>query len=596
MKYKSLLIISLSTLLMVAGCNKGNNINTTTSTITNTTTSTTSSNKEEYQVILSREIDGVEVIISNSTPIEGEKVRIFVTNKIPSSIRITNVEVNDVSLEGFNTNVKDCKAYDFVMPSNSNAVINIEVADVYLVTVANNVKSILSLAGIGEGLFLEGEKVTFTPTTYAGYWYKDVTLVDADVDLIKNSDGSYSFTMPNHTVTVTASTGVNYYRVTYSDQNNPYQVSFENGTSFEYGKPVNFKVIPNNSDIEISGVSSQGLTISKAEDVYEFVMPAHPIHLDIEYIEVYKEFQVVNSNSYEATLKVEKDGNQVDVTNLNVSSNQKVYLDISKKSGIDSSNAIIEKVEVYGGASFDGDLTLLNNVELDGVKYSFTTLSDYKCYKVVLIEKEQQGAFIGTFRGIKMSDAYSMYTLSFLEGNEVKRNTYSGIVAGNHPYYEYAVSDGYGTDYGYKAYVSPNSDAVLEFNTGYSWKGVEYPTEKGYLNSSLSIFTLSDSITNTVDEIEAFSVISCDNAEKYMATEFYSELIVLKRLDGTEITCFYEFASGQVYWNVSYSIIGTNGKTEGDIVEVTSAEGNKLITMQVGVHKTAFQHRANVIN
>lgn len=169
---------------------------------------------EEHKVVLP-EIDGLSIRASKLTPEEGEEVTLYLSTG--SSKRLDAVTLNGSSLEIKESNQKGTKICKFAMPANADAVIDATVVDVYAITVADAVKDSFGIV-CDVTSAAKDETVTFKPASYAGYWYKAVVALEDDVALQPNEDGSYSFTMPGHSVTLSATTGENVYAVTWDTE------------------------------------------------------------------------------------------------------------------------------------------------------------------------------------------------------------------------------------------------------------------------------------------------------------------------------------------------------------------------------------------
>lgn len=213
----------------------------------------------------------------------GDKVEVYVRNSLPENRRLESLSMNGQSLQGAVISQSHTTMYQFVMSAKQNAVITIEAVDIYRVTVAASLTRVLSLVGIGEGLFAEGETVRFTPTIYAGYYYQDIVALESDVILQQEGD-IYSFTMPAHMVTIAASTGQNVYLVRYDDTDSNYSLSIENGYVATFSTRVSFKVTLNHVDLRLTEVKVDGEVLTPyAELSYSFVMPAHPVQIEVIY-------------------------------------------------------------------------------------------------------------------------------------------------------------------------------------------------------------------------------------------------------------------------------------------------------------------------
>lgn len=596
MKKKVLLMVSLMSVLALGACNDGTTSNVESSYIQSESSlveessssisesiSSSEEDVEKFEVILPKNVSGVEFSLSKENPVAGDRVRLYVKNTSPDSRRIDSLTMNATKLEANYTNENNTYAYDFVMPKNANALIEIEVVDVYLVTVSTSVNSYISLDGIGNGLFKEGEIVTFTPTAFAGYYFKDVSLVDGDVSLTSNNDGSYSFNMPSHAVTVTATTGNNVYAVSYNNENKPWSLNFASGTAFEFGSVVEFNVEVSSGDLLVKKVLVEGYELSPVDGKYRFAMPSFPVNVEVEYEMVYKTVSVENSAHFNAYLTTLVNGEEVAVSNENVLSNQDVYIDVNDDHVEGSHGMVIDSVKVYSGTSETELTNELNISEVDN-KYVFTTNDTDLFYKVVINEKEAPSFLVGSYKGVTLSNAYSTQTLVFEEDGSLSRTSYAATISETSPTYKYTTEQ-WGSVYEYVTYISPSQNALLEFNVGYSYNGTPYPNSVSSYNYALSMFVLESQFATTVH-----SLIVADNAD--YVSEYYGEFISYTQLDGSTITCYFDFTTMTPYWDATAILIsGSDGLTANDVVEIKSSEGNLLNKVKLSSKKAGYQYR-----
>ena len=534
----------------------------------------TSVSVEEFHVELPQE-NGFEITSNHTAPEADTTVEIYVKNLNPNARRLDALKLNGDALIGKRTNAEDVMIFTFKMPAGRNAVITVEAVDVYAVTVSTSVKDALSLSGIGDGLYAAGETVTFRPTTYAGFWYNEIALVDSDVTLTRDGD-NYSFVMPAHLVTVTATTGENVYLVRCVQDPN-YSVSLERETVMEHGSQVSFRVTLNDPDLEIVAVTIDGESLQDSSGVYTFSMPAHPVLISVSYHKVYKQITVVDSDHFSASLTtvVEEGNDPVAVTEDNVLSGQKVLVAVADKTPDTDHNFSVDAVSVSGADSSDGMYTdlELSVVEESKNVFCFAAPSDYRFLRVEIEEKESVSVPSGSFLGFRPdSSTGGDQELTISADGLVTASLYSDIpltlVEGNHFTLEYTF---YSWIYYYDYFFHPSADMIFEFNKGYKSSptaditpGYRYSATKVYVRDTLYTpdyysILIKDPSTGVDDYVYQFYSITCS--------------------DGTERTCFYNYETLTVYWDVRLTLVsGADGKTSGDVVEVKTAEGDLLVT------------------
>lgn len=543
---------------------------------------------DEYRVELPQE-KGFEITSNNATPEANATVEIYVKNLNPNARRLDALKMNGEDLVGKKTNTENVTLFTFQMPMGRNAVVTVEAVDVYAVTVSNSVKDVLSLSGIGTGLFAAGETVTFRPTTYAGFWYNEIALVDSDVTLTRDGD-NYSFVMPSHLVTVTATTGENVYLVRCASDPN-YSVSLEKETAVEYGARVTFRVTLNNPDLEIVSVAVDGDPLQDSAGVYAFSMPAHPVLISVTYQKVYKQITVADSDHFTASLTTvsEEGKDPVAVTEDNVLSDQKVLVSVTDKTSDAEHNFIVDSISVFGATSAEDiytDLELPVVEETENV-FCFVTPSDYRFLRVEIKEKENVGIPSGAFLGFAPnSSTGGDQELTISEDGLASASLYSNTpltaVETNHFTLEFSF---YSYIYYYDFFFHPSADMVFEFNAGYknSPTGDLQPT---YRNAATKVY-VKDSLYTS----DYYSIIIKDSStgiDDYIY-QFYS----ISCSDGTERTCFYNYETKTVYWDVGLTLVsGADGKTGGDVVEIKTVDGDLLVKASLSGTKKNVQFDA----
>lgn len=543
--------------------------------------------EETYEVILPS-VEGFEISANTLQPKVGEKVEVYVKNILPESRRLESLSMNGESLQGVHTNQSHTTLYQFVMPAKQNANITIEAVDVYRVTVAASLTRVLSLANIGDGLFAEGEMVTFTPTTYAGYYYQDIVAVDSDVTLQKDGD-VYSFIMPAHVVTISATTGQNVYLVLYDDTDSNYSLSIENGYSALFNSRVSFKVTLHSVDLRLSEVKVDGEVLTPyAELSYHFVMPAHPVHIEVIYETLYKQIEAEDSEHFIAVLstKTTEDGEKVAVTDTNVLSNQKIWVSAQDKEDNPTHDFVVDRITILGKETIEDTYVDLNiEVVRENEDFVFVTPENIRYLMIQLHEKEASVGFIsGTFVGFQPNNSTgNNLGLSITAEGNIVADSYDGaltLVEENHYSLHYE-TELYGSTvaYDYEYFASPKGNAILEYNTGTEMFGSH---SVPYKYAATKLFVSQDLYSS-----DYYSILMDEAGQFYSITS-----------EGNIITnCYFDFVTSTMHWDVTWTLVsGQDGKTYGDVVEVFAQDGTSLAKMRLSGSNRNVQYGATQVN
>ena len=543
--------------------------------------------EETYEVILPN-VEGFEITANTLQPETGEQVEVYVKNILPETRRLENLSMNGESLQALPTNQSHTTLYQFVMPAKQNANITIEAVDVYRVTVASSLTHVLSLANIGNGLFKEGETVTFTPTTYAGYYYQDIVALDNDVTLQRDGE-VYSFTMPAHVVTISATTGQNVYLVRYDDTDSNYSLSIENGYAAAFNSRVSFKVTLNHVDLRLTDVKVDGMVLSPyAELSYNFVMPAHPVQIEVAYETLYKQIEIESSEHFLAVLttKTTEDGEKVPVTDANVLSNQKIWISAVDKEENPSHDFVVDQITVLGKETIDDTyLDLHLEVTRENEDFVIVTPENVLYLMIQIHEKEASAGFAsGTFIGFQPNNSTgSDLGLSITAEGNIVADSYNGTLTllGENHYSLHYETDFYGSvaAYDYEYFASPNGNAILEYNTGTEMFG-SHSTPYKYAATKLFV-------SNDLYSSNYYSILMDETGQFYSITS--EENIITN--------CYFDFTTSTMYWDVSWTLVsGQDGKTSGDVVEVFAQDGTSLAKMCLSGSNRNVQYGATQVN
>lgn len=543
--------------------------------------------EEMYEVVLPN-VEGFEISTDTLQPKAGDKVEVYVKNLLPENRRLESLSMNGQSLQGAFISESHTTVYQFVMPIKQNAVITIEAVDVYRVTVAASLTRVLSLVGIGEGLFAEGETVSFTPTTYAGYYYQDMVALDSDVTLQQEGD-VYSFTMPAHMVTISASTGQNVYLVRYDDTDSHYSLSIENGYAATFSSRVSFKVTLKHVDLRLTEVKVDGEVLTPyAEQSYHFVMPAHPVQIEVNYETLYKQIMVEDSEHFTATLttEVSEGGEKVAVSDTNVLSNQKIWVSAIEKGENPTHDFVVDRITILGKETIeDTYIDLHTEVIQENDDFVFFTPENVRYLMIQLHEKAASVGFVsGTFIGFQPNNSVgSNLGLSITAEGYMEADGYNGtltLLEENHYALHYE-TELYGSiaAYDYEYFASPKGNAILEYNTGTEMFG-SHSTPYKYAATKLFV-------SNDLYSSNYYSILMDETGQFYSITS-----------EGNIVTnCYFDFTTSTMYWDVIWTLVsGQDGKTTGDIVEVFAQDGTSLAKMKLSGSNRNVQYGATQVN
>ena len=501
---------------------------------------------------------------SNLTPEANERVRLFVKNNAPESQRIDEVKMNEDALIGAETTVENLFIYEFLMPSEQNAVITIETSDVWSISVAEDVSNYVALSYDSTTLAAEGEVVNFKLASFTGYWYKAVAAVEEDVVLTKNDDGSYSFVMPAHAVTITAVTGENVYAVTAEDTDYYRFNGIYNNETYEVGEEVKFKVNALGYDTVLTGVFVDGVElVADADGYYSFLMPTYGVTLTATYDIVYRTVVGVDSEHFTLSLTTVVNEEEVAAGN-NVLAEQVVYVEATEKPTETPHNFIVSGFIFEAGEDADNLYTRSITVRTDaeGREY-FTVPTSYKYIKVSIEEVESEFKYsplVGTYNGYRPyyggNYEASLDVLGEFKLGSSSKGTLTKV-SDNH----YTSSNGYST-INYFIDLETNSILYVEGNSnGGSYLFTKTENEIGFDNSAATK-VYSYYVTESSSLVEQFYYVT------------YT--------DGTVVTCHYNYQTGVVTFGATTTLIsGTDGKTVGDVVAVLDAEGNEISRYEV---------------
>ena len=529
---------------------------------------------QAHNVLIPGTIEGVTVTADKTSALAGEEVTLTVET-LSASKRVKAVKRDGVELAP--SSVLGSKSvYTFVM-GDADTSVAVEATDLYPVLVANELKGKLALTGLTSTHYEAGEVVSFTPTTYAGYYYKDLAVVN-DVATLTEENGVYSFTMPDCLVTISAEVGENLYYVTHDEADPVYSLTLENNYIASYGSTVEFMVNLASADYEVESVVVAGEELTPADGVYSFTMPGYPVEIQVSHKKVYKQLSVVDSERFTAELKTTVEGELVAVTESNVVSNQKVELHVSSKVE-DPGVFAVSKVVVKAGASLESLEEVSLSVSRESYGYSLTTAEEYRCYQLELVEKEQT-SLSGTFTGVGARNrddkcitvADGTITLT---SQSVEHTVPYEEVDGAYTYNFSEEAWGMTSTYYFKFWLNSESDTILLVNhltSNSSWGD----TENSYIDSTSLLFSSGATVTDTYT-LYRYSTSRSDSKQQY-----YEYTLS----DGKVVSCYVDHEQNKVYWGATVEVLsGTDRKTSNAQVAVKDASGETLITIKLDGNK-----------
>lgn len=543
---------------------------------------------EEHKVVLP-EIDGLSIRASKLTPEEGEEVTLYLSTG--SSKRLDAVTLNGSPLEIKESNQKGTKICKFAMPADADAVIDATVVNVYAITIDDAVKDSFGIV-CDVTSAAKDETVTFKPASYAGYWYKAVVALQDDVALQPNEDGSYSFTMPGHSVTLSATTGENVYAVTWdtadcsvsayryvpssSDPEKMLMSYLKQGEAVPVGEEIHFTVKDSGYYKVVDKVFFNDNELTK-NDAGEYVvsMPAYPVNLDVTTKDHIRYLSCEGSEHFDVKLtkKVTEGEATKEVEATTALYDDIIYINVTDKTPDVAHKFVVSEYNLFYGNTED---KITNN----STSYKVTTDDDGRYYFKV-----------GNYE-------YTKLTLTELE-SELKGTALPGSYVAYHPYYSSSQAftiyeTGTTTSIGSYAYKNPQkiNDGLYNFtqNTTYNPKTISFYVNeasttdgKKYANLLINVSTttlgFSKGDTYVTSNNKDFGAFVLSNSYAYAFTESISgSTKVTKQFyhaayENGAVDVYYDDYTKTAYWDVTPVLVsGTDGKTAGDIIAIKDGD------------------------
>ncbi len=586
--------------------------------------------KETYSVKLPS-IEGLELSLDKVEPNVGDSVKLFVKNVNPNGKRVNKVTINNRVVEGKVTSSSNIVEYNFIMPAQDVAV-EIVAVEVYGISVAEEVKDALALVGCSS-IAAEGDVVEFRPAVYSGFWFYGVKAVEEDVVVSKvaGKEGYYSFTMPNHAVTLTAETGVNVYQMTIEglkDADGKEILSLAggevyDGKYYEYGKALKFRFYNETDQYKFSKVKLNGkeLSLDETDGYFHIEMPSYDSVITAEYEEWYRKILPVidSTESYDMTIKTVVNGEEVEVSDSNLLADQEVRIYVTAQDGVDVSHKMETFVFKTGNSEDDlSDSSVKPIYNEEGGYYSFNMVS-YDFLQITLNEME------APFKGEAILGLYDSGYKTYNSGNYKADVTAAGKLAFTS--YSSAIDSDptFSTYYDLNAVENEQDHYTMVYQSGYATHNYDVYHRNGvmfvtsYVNSSGSDTTITVGKRSTTygyvfgKNKQGLNLVSGETVDTGYTTysirvtqpglatnEFTKEYFHVAFNNGEVVSAYYDYTTLTLYWDVTvetYSA-GANMFAAGTKSYIKDAEGNviDLISFKsADQNYNGYEHLADLV-
>lgn len=554
------------------------------STPTPTPSTSTPAPVEEYKVYLP-EISGLSIRASKLEPEEGEEVTLYLSTS--ASRRLDAVSVNGTSLEIMESNQKGTKICKFKMPAKQDAVVETTVVDVYAIRVDDAVKDYFGIV-CDVTSAAENETVTFKPASYAGYWFRAVTTLEDDVVLQPNEDGSYSFKMPRHAVTLSAITGESVYAVTWDSEGinrmsayyyTPHPTDPERtmtnylsqGDAVPVGTVVYLKISDTGyvKQVDKVGIHGNELTMNENGE-YVITMPTYPIHFDVTLKDHIRYVSCDSSDHYNVKLtkKVTDDnGNESYVETSTALYGDTIYIEVSDKTPDVFHPYVVSSYNLfYGDTAEDVSKTSTSyKVSSDNGKYYFT-VGNYEYSKVTLNEVESvfKGTKVpGTYQGYKGNYSTNVKVELYEDGTaRMDGINYKAATKYKENVYSLTQNTSYTpkTSYVYVDTVEEEKDGAKQYKSTRLLVDVDGEA----LSSKNETFVVANNLgAYNADASFAYGVFTKVGYYTKVVRQYYH----VSFADGV-IDVYYDDEKKEIYWDVTTEYLSGDGSAVGDIVAI----------------------------
>ena len=569
---------------------------------------------EEYKVYLP-EISGLSIRASKLEPEEGEEVTLYLSTS--ASRRLDAVSVNGTSLEIMESNQKGTKICKFKMPAKQDAVVEATVVDVYAIRVDDAVKDYFGIV-CDVTSAAEGETVTFKPASYAGYWFRAVTTLEEDVVLQPNEDGSYSFKMPGHVVTLSAITGESVYAVTWDSEGisrmsayyyTPHPTDPERtmtnylsqGDAVPVGTVVYLKITDTGylKSVDKVGINGNELTMNENGE-YVITMPTYPIHFDVTLKDHIRYVSCDSSDHYNVKLtkKVTDDnGNESYVETSTALYGDTIYIEVSDKTPDVFHRYVVSSYNLfYGDTAEDVSKTSTSyKVSSDNGKYYFT-VGNYEYSKVTLNEVESvfKGTKVpGTYQGYKGNYSTTVKVELYEDGTAKMDGTkYKAATEYKENVYSLAQDTSYSpkTSYVYVDTVEEEKDGEMQYKSTRLLVDVDGEALSGKSDTYVVANNLG---AYNVDASFTYAIFTKVGYSTKVTKQYYH----VSFADGV-IDVYYDDENKEIYWDVTTEYLSGDGSAVGDIVAIKK-DDKVLATFKIKVldrRNNGYQHEVEEVS
>ncbi len=586
--------------------------------------------KETYSVKLPS-IEGLELSLDKVEPNVGDSVKLFVKNVNPNGKRVNKVTINNRVVEGKVTSSSNIVEYNFIMPAQDVAV-EIVAVEVYGISVAEEVKNALALVGCSS-IAAEGDVVEFRPAVYSGFWFYGVKAVEEDVVVSKvaGKEGYYSFTMPNHAVTLTAETGVNVYQITVEglkDADGKEILSLAggevyDGRYYECGKKLRFRFNNDTQQYKFSKAKLNGkeLSLDETDGYFHIEMPSYDSVITAEYEAWYRKILPVvdSTESYDMTIKTVVNGEVVDVTDNNLLAEQEVRIYVTAQEGVDVTHKM-ESFTIKTGDKEDklSDSSMKPTYNEEGGYYSFNMVS-YDFLQITLNEVEapfKGHAILGMYDSGYKTNNYSNYKADVTAAGKLAFTSYGSAIGANPTF---------GTYYDLNPVENEQNHYTMVYQSSYSTTNYDVYHRNGfmfvtsYTNSSTDATLTVGKRYSTYGYVfgknkQGVNVVDGETAETGYTTyairvtqpglgsdEFTKEYFHITFNNGDVVSAYYDYSTLTLYWDVTVETYsqGENMFAAGTKSYIKDAEGNilDLISFKSTDYKyNGYEHLAELVS
>ncbi len=543
------------------------------------------------------QIEGVNIVSDKLEPMANELVKLTISPKDPLSKRINEVRVNNKIIKGQKSLEDDTISYEFKMPDNDVAIVDVFAVDLHKILIDESVKDSLSIYGVENNVAAENEVVEFRPVSYAGYYFKQVEAIDDDVEItpVEGKSNWYKFTMPSHDVTLTSVVGKNIYQLSFADNfvvegetkeviwNLDTESEVKDGKYYEYGKELSFKIdsVSNKYKIGNTYLDDTLLTLNEEDGKYHFTMPSYDAKINFTYDLWYRNLTLNDlSDNLSFSLKTLVDDEEKDVTDNNLVAGNEVRIYVTN----DVANPHFLPTFAFKGKNSDDE-------EFKNINVSVTEPSlDKDYYSFIVPTYDEIDLTLQDRYGVIEEDAiYGEYEGGY---NLNSSSNASASVTSNFKFRS-------------SSYSSYEDKGLIEFVNQGDYSSLKTSTNQIFYDGVDTLFTF-DLNAPQLANIKLFSKghnnFSSSNSFAYYVssetnTNNVSKLFIHAEFsDQTVKELYFDFETLTIYWDANYSLVsGTNGSTVGDVLEITTEDNTLLSVFEIETKGSSYSGSAHKV-